>query len=127
MTLDQAIVDLRQVFTQGQAYVAISRVRSLQGLQLLNFAKDVVHADPKVLQWFNEFSNIPLPNHVMQHIEEKKKRALEIRQKKMQNSTKKNVTKENSFLNKNSTLSCASAIKLEVFSPFFLQESNVCC
>jgi hypothetical protein len=74
---------------EGQAYVAISRVRSLQGLQLLNFSKDTVIANKKVLDWFNRTWNIKLPDHVMQRIEENKKRALELRQKRRQNAKEK--------------------------------------
>ena len=32
----------------GQAYVALSRVTTLQGLYLLHFDKDVIHHDPMV-------------------------------------------------------------------------------
>ena len=34
MTLDRAVVDLSRAFEQGQVYVALSRVRSLQGLKV---------------------------------------------------------------------------------------------
>jgi hypothetical protein len=34
MTVDKAIVNLRKAFEYGQSYVALSRVRSKQGLSL---------------------------------------------------------------------------------------------
>jgi ATP-dependent exoDNAse (exonuclease V) alpha subunit len=37
VSLDSGIVDLKNVFCNHQVYVAISRIRSLDGLKLLNF------------------------------------------------------------------------------------------
>ena len=36
-TLERVKVDLARVFEKGQAYVALSRATSLDGLQVLNF------------------------------------------------------------------------------------------
>lgn len=36
LTFDKAVLDVSQVFAPGQAYVALSRIRTLQGLVLLN-------------------------------------------------------------------------------------------
>jgi ATP-dependent DNA helicase PIF1 len=36
-TLERVKVDLRRIFEKGQAYVALSRATSLEGLQVLGF------------------------------------------------------------------------------------------
>ncbi|PFH51817.1 hypothetical protein AMATHDRAFT_114475, partial [Amanita thiersii Skay4041] len=50
-TLERVKVDLARVFEKGQAYVALSRATSLEGLQVLNFEPRKVFAHPKVIQW----------------------------------------------------------------------------
>lgn len=45
-TLERVKVDLGRVFERGQAYVALSRATSLQGLQVLNFNPDKVRVAP---------------------------------------------------------------------------------
>ena len=37
MTFDAIVVDMRDIFGTGMAYVALSRVRSLAGLHIVNF------------------------------------------------------------------------------------------
>jgi len=50
-TLERVKVDLGRVFEKGQAYVALSRATSLDGLQVLNFDAKKVQAHPKVIEW----------------------------------------------------------------------------
>ncbi|KAL4451826.1 hypothetical protein ABPG75_007488 [Micractinium tetrahymenae] len=51
MTLDLARVSLRDCFAEGQAYVALSRVRSLEGLQVLDFAPGCVKTNQTALRF----------------------------------------------------------------------------
>jgi len=50
-TLERVKVDLGKVFEKGQAYVALSRATSLEGLQVLNFDSKKVQAHSKVKEW----------------------------------------------------------------------------
>lgn len=52
MSLDCVEISLGRVFASGQAYVALSRARSLQGLRVLDFDPTVVHCDPRVLRFY---------------------------------------------------------------------------
>ena len=52
LTLDLAKVSLKGVFAEGQAYVALSRVRSLEGLQILDCSPNCVKVG---CQSINEF------------------------------------------------------------------------
>src|SRR5690242_2909426 len=56
MSLDRAKISLDNVFEYGQAYVALSRVRSLAGLELSGFAKHTVRAHPKVIEFYAQLA-----------------------------------------------------------------------
>lgn len=56
-TLSRVRVDLGRVFEKGQAYVALSRATSLEGLEILNFQPGRVTAHPKVLEWWSQLRN----------------------------------------------------------------------
>lgn len=53
-TLERVKVDLGKVFEKGQAYVALSRATTQQGLQVLRFRKDKVMAHPRVIAFYNQ-------------------------------------------------------------------------
>lgn len=48
MTLDEAVIDLSDAFEYGQGYVAISRVKSLQGLSLLGINQRALETHPLI-------------------------------------------------------------------------------
>ncbi|PRW56986.1 DNA helicase ATP-dependent [Chlorella sorokiniana] len=51
LTLDLARVSLKDCFAEGQAYVALSRVRSLEGLQVLDISSTCVKTSPVVMRF----------------------------------------------------------------------------
>lgn len=55
MSLDAAVIDLRTAFEYGQGYVALSRVRTLEGLFLEGFNDRALQVHPEVLEVDAEF------------------------------------------------------------------------
>ena len=50
MSLDEAIMDLSEVFEYGQGYVALSRIRNLSGLYILGWNKQTFQVHPHILK-----------------------------------------------------------------------------
>ena len=55
MSLDEAVMDLSQVFEFGQGYVALSRVRRLSGLYILGWNEQTFQVHPEILTKDKEF------------------------------------------------------------------------
>ncbi|MCJ8326776.1 MAG: AAA family ATPase [Campylobacterales bacterium] len=49
MTLDAAQIDLSKTFEVGQGYVALSRIKSIEGLKLMGFNDTALSVDPLIL------------------------------------------------------------------------------
>ena len=49
MTLDSAQIDLSKTFEVGQGYVALSRIKNIEGLQLVGFNDTALMVDPLIL------------------------------------------------------------------------------
>lgn len=57
MTFDQLVVHMNKIFDFGQAYVALSRTRTLGGLFIRSFSRCLIAADPCVIQFYAELKN----------------------------------------------------------------------
>lgn len=55
VSLDEAIIDLSKVFEYGQGYVALSRVRNLNGLHLLGWNETAFKVSEEILEKDNDF------------------------------------------------------------------------
>lgn len=54
ITLTNAIIDLSQAFCNHQVYVALSRVRNLSGVKLVNYSKNKVKVNKDILKFYND-------------------------------------------------------------------------
>ena len=66
MSLDTAIIDIgSSVFEMAQMYVALSRVRTRQGLYLIDFDPSKLVADKKVIKEYERLSEKHLVIHTL--------------------------------------------------------------
>ncbi len=56
LTLEEAHLDLRRLWEPGQAYVALSRVKSLEGISLEGWDEKSIRADHRVKRFYQSFS-----------------------------------------------------------------------
>jgi len=61
MTLDSAIISAQAIFADGQCYVCLSRVRSLDGLYLESWNSEIVSAHPAALAFYGLEGNLRGP------------------------------------------------------------------
>ncbi|OGJ57238.1 hypothetical protein A3H22_04170 [Candidatus Peribacteria bacterium RIFCSPLOWO2_12_FULL_55_15] len=69
-SLDRIIVDLHALWEPGQAYVALSRVRSGAGLQIERWSPSSILAEPLVTQFYNKLTDqaqkyVPRPLYIL--------------------------------------------------------------
>ena len=65
MSLDNAEIDLRSTFAYGMGYVALSRVRTLEGISLVGFSADSLRVDPKILEFDQDLKNQSFSNELL--------------------------------------------------------------
>jgi ATP-dependent DNA helicase PIF1 len=56
LTIDYAEVDLEGIFEYGQAYVALSRVRSLDGLSIRHWNATCIKSHPRVIEYYDNLN-----------------------------------------------------------------------
>ena len=57
-SLDYVVTDIGDVFEYGQAYVALSRVRSSKGLYIKNLKFNKIRANPTAKSYYQQLENI---------------------------------------------------------------------
>ncbi len=60
-TLDRMMVNLRNLWEPGQAYVALSRVSTGQDLYIEGWTENSIKTDPESLDFTAKFSNLQTP------------------------------------------------------------------
>lgn len=58
MSLDAAVIDLRKSFTPGMGYVALSRVRSLEGVYLTGINKMAMQLHPDIVEFDHQLQQV---------------------------------------------------------------------
>ena len=57
-TFDRAVMHLKGLWEPGQGYVALSRLRSLDGLYLVDWSKQSFQVDPRVSDFYKQFQEV---------------------------------------------------------------------
>lgn len=76
MTIDKLEIDLANAFEFGQAYVALSRGRSLETIRLLSFRPAVVKAHPAALNFYRQLVPITTTPHPTSHTQPTESRGI---------------------------------------------------
>lgn len=57
LTLNNVIIDFSHIFLKGQAYVALSRCKELNGIKILNFNHKKILVNEKIINFYKEIKN----------------------------------------------------------------------
>lgn len=94
MSLDSALIDLRDSFEKGMGYVALSRLRSLAGLSLLGLNQKALEVSEEVLEWDQHFKKLSEENRrKISRIEDRLRQMQDDWEQKIINTENKKVKK----------------------------------
>lgn len=89
MTLDSAFINLERVFEYGMGYVALSRVKTLQGLHLGGFNEMSLKINPAIIKINDQLSK---------HSDLASKRLAELKQKDLSKKVEESIKKKGGLL-----------------------------
>lgn len=113
LTLDKAFIDLKRIFAPGQAYVAISRLRSLDGLFLANLSPKSFMVNFECKNFYSECEELLERERNEIQI---KKEAIQSKNNKLELNKKNNASKKFNKLTKKNKNSKSK--NREVFNEF---------
>ena len=58
LTMDNLYIDMKRIFSPGQCYVALSRVKSLDGLYIKNFNKNKIMVDDRIVKFYKSLEKV---------------------------------------------------------------------
>ncbi len=61
LTLDSALIDMSEAFSEGQIYVSLSRVRSLDSLSIVDFPDSKLKVNEECLEFYRNIGANPVP------------------------------------------------------------------
>lgn len=56
MSIDKVTIDFNGIFAPGQAYVGMSRAKSIEGLSIMNWDSSKIFADPEAVKFYETFN-----------------------------------------------------------------------
>lgn len=58
LSLDLVEISFKDIFEYGQAYVALSRVKNIEGLRIIDFSPKKIMAHPKALEYYKKINSV---------------------------------------------------------------------
>lgn len=93
MTLDKVNIDISKCFERGQAYTALSRCRTLQGIKLIGYSKKSIIVDARAVAWYAGLGDVNAQRKDEEIKEKEEAKKLESAKKKQKLETQQKANK----------------------------------